>query len=562
MTGDGRSRGFSMLRTTERLCAAPALGMALMESLGIPDMIDEACDWDRSRRNMSPGQLAKAVCGTMFTHNKKRALSNVRDFYETASVDTLFGAEGHDSLNDAAIGRTLDTLYEADTTNLFFDIASRTKAKLSLEPRYMHLDGSNITVSKNPEASEEEKKGSAPVPGFGHPKDGRTDRLQYNFQSMVDEFGMLGYMKAHDGNETDGAMAMDAVKFLAGKIEHRNIVAVADCKLMYSEMVDRLIWENIPFVSKCPENFAERIRDEAVKTAFSKGFTHIGKMGKRSDAPEYEACDMTLDACGDRLRFIVYRTVGGEHAHSYYIKQGGKLMKKHLSQFSRKRFACGEDAERAFQDAFGKVGDLPYTVEHSIAEVQTTTRRPHRGRPSKGETPLGTVTEYMVECSWEFNADAADKLSDERAVRVIVSSVPHSDVRCEDVSEGATTEEVMGMYFGQWRVEHVFGEMKSGIGADEVFLRDGKRESVMLFLIAIAVHVRSIMKFILRRDGGGCVCIPPNVTARRIFEILQNTDLVYDRLNDMIEPDGPDRGGTVLLTAADLLGITPAELLG
>ena len=562
MTGNERIRVFSAGRTTERLCAAPALGMAVMESLGIPDMIDDACDWDRSRRNVSPGQLAKAVCGTMFTHNKKRALSNVRDFYEIASVDTLFGAAGHDSLNDAAIGRMLDTLYEANITNMFFDIASRTKAKLSLEPRYMHLDGSNITVSKNPETSEKEKKGSAPVPRFGHPKDGRTDRLQYNFQSVVDEFGMLGYMKAHDGNETDGIMAMDAVKFLAEKIEHRNIVAVADCKLIYSEMVDRLIWENIPFVSKCPENFAERIRDKAVETALSEGFTHIGKMGKRSDAPEYEACDMTLDACGDRLRFIAYRTVGGEHAHGYYIRQGGKLMKKHLSQFSRRRFACGEDAERAFADAFDKIGDLPYAVEHRIAIMQTPLKRPHRGRPKKGEAPPGTAAEYSIECSWAFDPNAADKLSDERAVRVIVSSVPFSDVRLDDVSEGATTEEVMGMYFGQWRIEHVFGEMKSGLGADEVFLRDGKRESAMLFLIAMAVHVRSIMKFILRRDGGGCVCIPKNVTARRLFELLQNTDLVYDRRNDAVEPDGPERGLTVLLTAADLLGITPAELLG
>lgn len=90
MTGNGRTKAFSMGRTTERLCSAPALGMALMESLGIPEMIDGACDWDRSRRNMSQGQLAKAVCGTMFTHNKKMAMNLTFIFYLIDKRTRLF----------------------------------------------------------------------------------------------------------------------------------------------------------------------------------------------------------------------------------------------------------------------------------------------------------------------------------------------------------------------------------------------------------------------------------------------------------------------------------------
>ena len=536
--------------------------MAVMESFNIPDMIDESCDWDRSRRNIGPGQLAKAVCGTMFTANKKKALHGVRDFYETSSVDTLFGADDHRSLNDMAIGRMLDTIYDADPTEMFFDISSKVRAKLCLNSRFLHLDASNVTISKDPWMVEDGEEGSVPCPRFGHPKDRRTDKLQYNFQSMVDEFGMLGYMRLHDGNRTDGEMSMDALKFLAKKIEHRNIVAVADCKIMYAEMVDRLIWENIPFVSKCPGNFAKNIKGSIIETALEHEFEYVGRIGKRADAPEYEAYDMPLYVNGDKLRFIAYRTIGGKNTYEYYTTTGAKHMEKCFRRFTRKRFTRADYAERAFLGARAEVGDMPYRVEYSIEEIQTQEKRQHGGRPFKNENPPTGSIHYKVRCSWTFDQDLADELIKRRDVQLIVTTIPFSDVSCDDVSEGATTEDVMRIYFGQWRIEHVFGEMKSGLGADSVFVRDGKRESAMLFLIAMAVLVRSVIRFILRRNGGGCTCIPKDITARRLFEMLQNTDMVYDRQRDTVGLDGPPKGQTVLLTAADLLCVDPASLLG
>ena len=124
----------------------PAVGMALMEELGIPDLIDDACEFD-PQRILTPGMAAKAIIGTMFTHNNKNALRNVSLFYSMAPVGSLFGQRVNlRSLNDSALGRNLDTIFEAGTELLFYRIASRIKGMMHLSSFMYHFDPSNVTI--------------------------------------------------------------------------------------------------------------------------------------------------------------------------------------------------------------------------------------------------------------------------------------------------------------------------------------------------------------------------------------------------------------------------------
>ncbi len=181
-------------------------------------------------------------------------------------MDTLFSAKAdRRSLNDVSPGRAMDTIFGGDLELMYYNIASRAKAQYGIVSEYCHTDGSNITITRDPNREYGELDDNVPRQMLGHPKDGRTDRLQYNFGCAADDNGLPLYFKTHDGNVTDSRMDTDALALMADFMSDNRIVAVADCKLVNEDTVNSLIWNNIPFVSKCPDNFAEKVRPPSSK---------------------------------------------------------------------------------------------------------------------------------------------------------------------------------------------------------------------------------------------------------------------------------------------------------
>ncbi|MBR1973709.1 MAG: DUF4277 domain-containing protein, partial [Candidatus Methanomethylophilaceae archaeon] len=295
-----------------------------MRRMGIPDFVDDNCSWDRDQRIISPGNVLKAICGTMFTENPKQALNGIRGFYNHAPVDILFGDRAdHSSLNDKALANGMRTMFDSDLEILMYSLASRSKALMNMDSSIYHIDSSNITIQRAVSHEYEGVSDGAPIPKLGHPKDGHTERLQYNFQSIVDGDGLLMYMKTFDGNTDDNTMFMDSVKFLERNLnDDRKIVCVADCKFVYKELIDRMVWNGMAFISKTPDNFAEHIRRKVIEKAMSIGFTDVGKIGKRKDSPEYEVCDLDMYVDGDLLRFLVYKKVSRKATLDYYLTEG------------------------------------------------------------------------------------------------------------------------------------------------------------------------------------------------------------------------------------------------
>ena len=92
----------------------------------------------------------------------------------------------------------------------------------------------------------------------------------------------------------------------------------------------------------------------------------------------------------------------------------------------------------------------------------------------------------------------------------------------------------MRIYLGQWRVESIFGEYKSNIGADTVFLQTNRRVEVLLFMVAIAAMIRAIVKLLLRKNRTRGSPVPNGVTAKRFFFLTSNMFIEVDRSYGMI----------------------------
>jgi hypothetical protein len=153
-------------------------------------------------------------------------------------------------------------------------------------------------------------------------------------------------------------------------------------------------------------------------------------------------------------------------------------------------------------------------------------------------------------------------MAEERDIRVIVTSLPRSDVTFEDVVDGTAGEDVMRIYLQQWKIENVFGEMKSKLGADQVFFESPKREAVMLFSIAIAVLVRRMMQLLTRKEYGKGFGIPRNITAYRMFGMIRNTSVRLNRIEERIYLDGPVAEKQQLKVFLRILGMDPSDLIG
>ena len=104
-----------------------------------------------------------------------------------------------------------------------YSLASRSKALMNMSSPIYHIDSSNITIQRAVSHGYDDVPEGAPIPTLGHPKDGHTDRLQYNFQSIADGDGLLLYMKTFDGNIDDNTMFMDSVRFLERKCDMKAI---------------------------------------------------------------------------------------------------------------------------------------------------------------------------------------------------------------------------------------------------------------------------------------------------------------------------------------------------
>ncbi|MCQ2071390.1 MAG: IS1634 family transposase, partial [archaeon] len=523
-------------QSNRRLGAAQALGMAVFDSFGIAELIDEACGFE-GERNLSPGNAVKAICGTMFTENRRQALSNIENFYSYAPVGRLFRCrDDPSSLNDTTLGRCMDEIHSVGTTELFYSISCRIHSALTLVSRILHLDASNITVYKNPATLEEESEEDAIRAMFGKPKDGKDDLLQINFEAIVDEHGLQRYLKCHDGNKADSTMAMEAVQFMKRKFKTDRPILIADSKIVYDEMVCELADSRIPFISKCPENFGNKVRAKIVDLCRGQEFTPIGRLGKRKDSPEYEIFDTRHEVEGDTLRFIAYRCIGGRNDRSidYYRVHGGKKMESLLGKYRRKEFNCEVDATNEFLLSLGKASEFPFDIRYTVRSETRPGKRKTRGRPRAGECPPPDVTVWKVDCEWEFNEIRAQQMAEDYNIRVIITSLPRADESEEDLRRGASGKDVLKLYLNQFVVENCFREYKSRMGADTLFFQDTRRMEVLLFIIALGAMIRNIIQLVLRDKGAGCVCIPKDITAQRLFRMLTNMLIELDPSQDAV----------------------------
>jgi len=535
-------------RQYEGLPASSAIAMAVMEHSGIRRMIDSSVEYD-SERKLTPGMAVKAMIAPIFDARKKMPLTGIRHFHGASPTDLLFGkGVVNESLNDNALARNLDSLYDAGLEELFRKCSSAMKRRFGFDSKIRHMDATNYSIhSVKPEDS---WIGEA-VPAFGgNAKDGRNDLLRYSAATVTDGDRILEYCKAYSGNASDAVMNRNTLDFLKASLDPRENTVVADCKLVNGQLITELNGMGMGFISRLPSSFSDKLRDSIVDSAMN------GVMD-RSSIAGYETYETESETTCGKLRLIAYRSPkDARKAMDYLERQGKRDAERLFKGFAKREYACEADAVKAFDDAVAKHRGSAYVVTGTPVRIEETVRRDTRGRPPKGSEAPATNVIWKIDVSMHFDRKRADELADEHGISVIVTNLPFATADHVNMRHGATTDTVLGLYLDQFKAEHTYRLMKSGMGVDSVYVHTPTRANALLFVVAIATLVSSVMDAMLRRNGKG-----RRKTVRQICIEIQSAILEYRRDEDTLSVLGPAGAEDGVFSYLDKIDLDSSLLL-
>lgn len=206
---------------------------------------------------------------------------------------------------------------------------------------------------------------------------------------------------------------------------------------------------------------------------------------------------------------------------------------------------CGQDA----REVLTTHRNSAYNMKGGHSRRGIVLRRASAERPPQ-DVPLPEIrTEWRVEVGFEFNRVRAEILVAEHNFGAIVTNILFATENRENVRHGATAATVLGLYLDQYKVEYTYCLMKSGMGVDSVYVRSPKRADTLLFVVAIATLISSIIHALLRRSG---TC--PFPTVKMAAEKFQHVLFVFYRSTGDFTVVGPEGSADLVFAYIDGIG--------
>ena len=542
----GRSRN-----RDESIFASAALAMALFERAGLTELIDSKFTLDK-RVKLTPGNTVKAFIGKLLSTTGRAPIYTLRDYYLNAPTDLLFGEKvDYEAMCATSITRNLDLLFGLDLDKLSYECYQAFSGLFGFSSNMFNVDMTNFSVTS---LNVDDEGNEAALPQrCGHAKDGHNERLVYSLLSVTDKNGIVCYERPYDGATADSEMDRGAIEFLSEKVDPKDSTLIADCKIVTAPLVTMMQDKGFGFISKCPENFGQKIKQDIVYSVYN-GLMDPSVVRK---GWEIYDTDAEVEVSKDRtmnLRFIAYRTADDIEAGIRYLReQGGKEAKARFGRFESKTFNCEVDARRAFEEALCEHTGSAYVPEYSIEEVQIPQKYEHRGRPRAGEE-RPVRTEYKVNVNLRFDEDLAKRLTQDRGIRVLITNLPRANTDADNVRFGATADTVLLSYLGQYRIEHAFRLLKSGFGMSCVYLHKASRANVMMFITSLATMIWDVITHISKVKR-------KKTTATKMVDGIQHLVLKLDRSSDYLYMDGPEREEDAFIEYLDTLDLDEDHLL-
>lgn len=487
--------------------ASVAIVLTMLRKNGIVEFIDSRCTFDRDQRKLTPGEVVLILIGATMMSNNRIPLYRISNLYSHMNISGILGKNVEpESLNDHALARGLDAIYEADRDQMMWDISKQFELDLDLVARIFHIDQTKIrTYVIEPHDCDAD----AAKPEFGLDKEGRTDFRLYSANSITDEHRCIRMISPDDGNTSDPSMDSDAVEFLLRNVEPEESTVVIDSKGANSELIAKMMDGNLGFVTKAPVNFSSCLKKRLSREVFNDGWT----VSDLKEGYAFYDVDVGVDgevtddgtrAPGRRIRAVAFRS------SKMLSDRRASIARAHLKTAEKVAKGLGKMTFDSEDEALLNIGlrqeelcDNAYSLKWSIRAEDVRVKRDRKGRPKKGEEPE-FARRYTVECEPVVDEVKLEILADLDSVEVLVTNIPRIPCgeRMENVRHGASSESVLELYLDQYKQEHTFKLLKGKVGLNDVFFKNPERENAMMFVLGLAALMRNVIDLMFRMTPG------------------------------------------------------------
>lgn len=483
---------FVQLEAMVSIAAGPSqLIAALCDEIGLESIINSAVEWHPSYCKVSPGSQVKAMVINILC--SRMPLYRVSEFYQEQDIELLLGAEiKAKDLNDDALGRTLDRLYEAQSWKVYSELALTVLRQLGLPLDILHSDTTSFSVQGD-YANQDDLKVT-----YGYNKDGRPDLKQIVIGLGVTPQRLPIIGKVEDGNLDDKTWNNAFITRLRSVLsdeEWGGLTYVADSALATMDNVLLMKQEKLSFITRLPDTFAlsNELKEEAV---WREQWQELAATDEEEGRSRYAVQSFERSLYGQSLRFVVV------HSSHLEAKQRETLMRqmekekakmeKALDALRAQRFACQHDAQQAIA-GFRKQYKWKWHESDFTSEPEDyVLPRTQRGRPKQGEQVEKATRWHIAHTEIRHNEATLLMLTQKQGMFVLMTS------HVED--EKWTSAKVLLTYKGQASAETRFRLLKDPAILDAIYLKQPKRIEALGTVFMMALLLYGLLEWRVREN--------------------------------------------------------------
>ena len=403
-------------------------------------------------------------------------------YFEDKPIAWLLGKDIEaENINDIALGRTLDKIYEYGINDLFSKVASSAVKRLGVSSKIGHLDSTAFATHIEQETETED--GTIEI-RKGHSKDYRADLNQIALNMIVENRANLPiYLKVSSGNQSDKVEFGEIIEEQVDNLKNYYGIEyiVVDSALYTKDNIEKLKKEEIFWITRVPNS--RNVVKEIIATI------ELNQLKTIDD--NYSYMELGSYYNDEKQRWII---VHNKEIEQQNIKSAIKRFdrnsqkdSKAIKKYEKEKFDCENDAIRAL-DKLKKtliVTDIEgfETIEHK--------RYSKRGKPKKDA--IKDITEYSLSLNTTPNLSKFTQEKKRAGIFVLATN--------ELNNEMLKSEEILGEYKNQQKVERGFRFLKDPkFHADSIFLKKPERIASLLMIMTLSLLVYAALEYKVREN--------------------------------------------------------------
>ena len=450
------------------------------KELEIAKLIDKALPEQCDDKLISYGQLVEAMIlnGLGFVG---RTLHMYPEYFKERPVERLIGKGiKAEYINDDALGRCLDKLYETGVSDIYQTLSASVVEHLGLPCEGINLDSTSIHVDGN-YAHDDDSKAVKLVRGYS--RDHRPELNQVVLNLITEnKAGIPVYMQAASGNINDNEGFKNIVKHHISSLKaaQKSRYFIGDAALYVAETIQSLEEQGQLFISRAPQKLKQ------VKEAIAQKHTLDFQVLENG----YRGAWLASDYGEVKQRWLLIESEQAKKREQYTLdkrmeKESNAAIKS-FKKLSRQRFSCSLDADKALKIWLKSQNEVSLCdneiLKHAVFKQS--------GRPKINQQP--DSYEYQITGQLYWLLKSREQRLQEKGMFMLATN---------DLSEKLTMEKMLTLYKSQQSVEKGFRFLKSpDFLTSALYLKKPERIEALLMIMTCCLMVYAALEHKIRQE--------------------------------------------------------------